>query len=176
MQLTLKDHLAYMKPIILILSLLLASELRAQKLYAFSQRIVPGTRQSTMDKDGNVTMGKRKEHWTHPLYLEIPASKKIKVTEVWLNGEKYAFDTATVTGPILEETGLSIPGRTDRTLIPETKNQLLQIMLREKINVTDKHNRKLTDRKKVVVYYTRNGKKCHLSTDNIQELPEMLMQ
>jgi hypothetical protein len=176
MQLTSKDHLAYMKPIILILSLLLAGELRAQKLYAFSQRIVPGTRQSTMEMDGNVTMGKRKERWTHPLYLEIPASKKIKVTEVWLNGERYAFDTATVTGPILEETGLSIPGQTDKTLIPATKNQLLHIIPKEKISVTNKQKRKITDRKKVVVYYTRNGKTCHLSTDKIQELSEMLMQ
>lgn len=165
-----------MKQIILILSLIFANEVQAQKLYAFTQRIVPGTRQATMDKDSNVTMGKRKELWKHLFYLKIPVRKNIKVTEVWLKGERYAFDTSTVNGPILEETGLSIPGRTDKTLIPETTNHLLQIMPREKIIVTDKHKRKLTDRKKVVVYYTRNGKICHRSTDKIQELQEMLMQ
>jgi hypothetical protein len=165
-----------MKQIMLICSLLFASEIHAQKIYAFSQRIVPGRRQATMDKDGNVTVENRKERWTHPIYLEIPPGKNIQVTEVWLRGERYSFDTSSVKGPIIEETGLAIPGQAGKTLIPATKNKILYIMPREKIEITDKTKRKIPGKKKVVVYYTKNGKTCNRSSNKIQELPEMLMQ
>jgi hypothetical protein len=165
-----------MKPILFILCLIVAGEARSQKLHAYSQRIVPGTRQATFDKDGNLNMEKRKEIWQHPLYLEIPAGKDIRVTEVWLNGERYAFDTATVKGPVVEETGLSVPGQSGKILIPSTDKKILHIMLKGKIDVTDKNKRKITGRKKVVVYYTRNGKTCYRSSNKIQELQEMLMQ
>ncbi len=169
-------HLQHMKPIILIVSLFLAHHIQAQKLYVFSQRIVPGTRQATMDKDGNVKQEKRKELWKYPLYLEIPAGKKIVITEVWLNGERYTFDTAIVKGPIHAETGLSVPGQVEKILIPATNNQILNIMPREKLNITTKDKRKITGQKKVVVCYTKNGKPGYRSSDKIQELPDMLMQ
>lgn len=165
-----------MKPIILILSLFFVSDLQAQKLHAYTQRIVPGTRQATMDKDGNVTVEKSKELWIHPLYLEIPARKNIQITEVWLNGERHAFDTSAVQAPIVEETGVTIPGQQEKILIPVSNRKILHIMPKEKNSVTDKRKRKITSRKKVVVYYTRNGKTCHRSTNKIEELPEMLMQ
>jgi hypothetical protein len=76
----------------------------------------------------------------------------------------------------MEETALAIPGHPAKTLIPATKNKLLYIIPREKANSTDTHKRNISARKKVVVYFTRNGKTCYKSSNKIDELPEMLMQ
>jgi hypothetical protein len=169
-----------MKQILLILSTLAIWDLQAQKkeikLYGFSQAISKGMRASMADEKGEINTEKKKDSKTLMIFLEAPKESKIKITELWINGEKYRFDMAPVKTPVILNTGLHMPGQKDSVLIPENNNDISRIIPGTKMEMTEKDKRKIVNRKPLVVFYTLDGKTCKRSLDKLDVLPELVME
>jgi hypothetical protein len=169
-----------MKQILLTLGLLTVLALKAQKkevkLYGFSQGVSKGIRKTTVDEKGLMTTEKKGESKTLLLYVEFPAGLKLNITELWINGEKYSFETTPVKTPVILNTGLKMPDQKETVLIPETRKEVERLIPLSKIDITEKDRRQIAKRKPVVVFYKVNGKNCKRTLDKLVALPEIVME
>ena len=162
----------------LILGLLAVLAVQAQKkeirLHGFSQGVSSGIRKTTVDEKGEMITEKKSGSKTLLLFLESPAGVKLNVTELWINGEKHRFEINPEKSRVLLNTGLSMPGQEEKTLIPKTDNQIIRIIPWEKMAITEKHKRKIVMKNPVVVFYTVNGRSCYRALDQLEILPDMV--
>jgi hypothetical protein len=169
-----------MKQLLLVLCLTLVMQLHAQKnsirVYGFSQGISAGIRPATINEKGETGIKKKATGKKYLIYLEYPAGQRLTPTELWINGEKFKFHATAVTSPVLLNTGLSMPGQKEKVLIPQTENQLWQLVPLMEMNITEKDKRNIVQQKPLVIFYSVNGKSCHLTLDSLQELPELVME
>lgn len=163
-----------------MLGLLAVLDVQAQKknvkLYGFSQGVSKGIRKSTVDEKGETMTEKKSDSKALLLFIESPAGVKLKITELWINGEKYRFEAAPVKTPVILNTGLNMPGQKETALIPETENEIIRLIPQTKIDMTEKDKRHIARDKPVVVFYTVKGKTCKRSLDKLHVLPELTME
>ncbi len=167
-----------MKVNLLILGLMISITLQAQKsgvkLYGYSQAISKGTRNTTVNENGETKMGKKSQSRSILIYLEIPSASKPDIKELWINGDRYRFEVVPENAPVLLHTGLSMPGQKEAVLIPETKNAIIRIVPFEKIASSEKDKRKIAKQKALVVFYTLNTKSGYRSLEKLEILPDMV--
>jgi hypothetical protein len=169
-----------MKQIMLLLGLLAFLTLQAQKkniqLYGFSQGVSKGIRNTSVDEKGEMNTEKKSNSKKLLLFLEFPEGSTLKITELWINGEKFHFQISPEKKNVILNTGLRMPGQQETVLVPETINTVTRLIPLTKIDVTETHVRKIAQRKPVVVFFTINGKTCNRSLDKLEEVPEMVME
>lgn len=169
-----------MKQLMIILALAGSLGVQAQKkgvrLYAFRQEVSKGISNATIDEKGETRPVKTSPVASSMIYIEFPKGTAISISELWINGKKYNFDTTTVQSPVVLNTGINMPGQQDRILIPQTSNALIRIMPKEPLDITDKNTRNLAKHNEVVVYFKRKGRECRKTVDRMQEVEKMVMQ
>jgi len=154
--------------------------LQAQKkeirLHAFSQEISRGANSAAVDEKGEIHNEKKAGAKNLFIYLEVPASENIEVTELWIKGKKYRFETRAQQSPVTLNTGLSMPGLLEKILIPPTKNVLIHITPYDQIDITEKNKRKSIKQNEIVVYFNRKGKRCQKMLEKAEEVDKMVME
>jgi hypothetical protein len=169
-----------MKQIIFIMALASGLGLQAQKkeirLHAFSQEISRGANSAVVDEKGKIHNEKKAGATNLFIYLEVPAGEDIEVSELWIKGMKYSFETRVQQSPVTLNTGLSMPGLQEKILIPPTKNVLIRITPQDQMNITDKTTRKIVKHNEIVVYFNRKGKRCQKILEKAEEVDKMVME
>ena len=110
-----------------------SSQTSAIKLYGFKQAVVSGLPPSIQtDEQGNTVPLKSKAHNNFFIYLVYSKNLNLSPVEVWMNGEQYSIKPEAVLTPveIVYDNGAS---QTEIvTLIPQTEDTTIQLILSEK--------------------------------------------
>jgi hypothetical protein len=174
------DHPIVMKQIIFLMALASGLGLQAQKkeirLHAFSQEISKGVRIVESDSNGEIHHKKTAGNRNLLIYLEVPAGDKIEIKELWVKGKQYLFESQVQQGPVTLNTGLNMPGQQEKILIPPSDNTLIRITPYGSDDITGKTTRKIAKINEVVVYFNRNGKRCHRILEKAVEVEKMVME
>jgi hypothetical protein len=142
------------------------------KVYAYKQESHSGMNRKVMDKDGKIIQGNNTTmHYF--LYLETYPGKKMRLDQVWVNGQAYSFDTMLVSTPVTIDRSIkSVGPREADTLVPSTNRVVwsINIYTVQITTPTSRYIKQLVSANEVVFAYTYNRKKYYLAVKSTQQL------
>jgi hypothetical protein len=161
----------------LVIMLLLAAQRGIAQIIlkgrAYSQAFLPGTIPVITDEQGNTKERKIEIPVSYYIYIETGKSRKIEVTDIFINGVAYTVSTERIKKTPVVITDLSEPGKPQRyTVVKKTNNQVLQIKPIEKKLI----NKPVVFIGKVEIRYKYNKKSYNYSIKTIKELPPVQAQ
>lgn len=147
-----------------------------KKIYAYKQASLPGIQPNTLESRN---IQETKTTYNYWFYFVINKSEKIKITELWIEGNKFNVKSDTVKKlPVYKITYTAASGNDTLTMVPFTKNRVLLVnpaRLAKDSTISD-YLKDLTKSHELVITYYRNGKKYYRVVKKIFELePEARM-
>jgi hypothetical protein len=148
-----------------------------KQIYAYKQASLPGIQPNTLEGRG---IQETKTTYNYWFYFIIQRSEKIKVTELWIEGNKFSVRSDTVKKlPVYKITYTAASGNDTLTMVPFTKNTVLLVnpaRLAKESKTISNYLSDLTKSHELVITYYRNGKKYYRVVKKIFELePEARM-
>ena len=156
---------------------LLAASVSAQtvKVYAYSQPGLKGVNQKDIvAENGQEIKVDPSSSNNYLLYFTYSGTAPIKISGVWLNGKAYNVKTEPIkkTPVELKDDNATEDSKTI-TLVPKTKNKVIQLTLSSKIDNPAKLSgakKKDVESSELVVSYSVNGKKLYKTVKKITVL------
>lgn len=138
------------------------------KLYAYQQKVSKGANFSTSDKK---TLPTIKQY----VFIEVRNNKNITISRVWLNGKKIAFDTLMVNSPFIVEKSVKFGKKAYYdTLVPETKNNIIQIVTNPALEIASQKIPSCYKKYQLLIEYKAGYRRYFLGSTSLKELdPEV---
>lgn len=151
-----------------------------KKIYAFKQASLPGIKPNFSNENDIISSNeqiKKQEYrpsYNYWIYFEHSSSETIKITDVWLNGIRYEYQTETVKSlPVYKLIFTGLEHNDTTVLVPTTSNKVLQVVLKnisEKKAPVSNSIKKLVKENELLICYELNGKKYYKVIKEIKEL------
>jgi hypothetical protein len=136
-------------------------------IHAFKQRVVEGKNDAYKKQ--------RSQRTLYHIYVEQQPNQPIIITSLWINGQQYSFDTASVVTPVMIEETLRLPSKKETTqLVAATSNKVVRLVQLKPLSA----GRKQPSRYKqyeVLIAYTA-GNKTYYAGSKFKELQPKLMR
>jgi hypothetical protein len=160
---------------LLLIALICCSAMFAQpavKIYAYSQVTTGGMKPSdVVTENGEKIKAESKSPLSYLLYFTYSGSAPVKITGIWINQKAYNVKTGVIKKtPVTIPENNAIENSKNITLVPKTKNKVLQLELASPI--TDPvslsgDKKKAVKESELVITYTVNGKKYYKAVKKI---------
>ena len=162
----------------LFITLIFCSALFAQpvvKIYAYSQETTPGMKRSdVIEEGGEKIKNDAKSPVAYHLYFTYSGSAAVKITGAWINKKAYNVKTDVVKKtPVVIPENNAIEQSKNITLVPKTKNKVLQVNLASLMNDAGSltgAKKKAVEESELVISYMVNGKKYYKAVKKITML------
>ncbi|MFI5133003.1 MAG: hypothetical protein ACHQEB_01640 [Chitinophagales bacterium] len=171
-----------MKRILLLLLVFFSggSIISAQKtpiinLYAFSQQVLPGMRQSSIaQENGGEIKQAPVEKINYFFYAEQTRSSKVIINAIWVKGKKYAAKTDSISKTPVEITIIDSTSKPEKiTLVPASVNKILLIIPAGSPETAAQPSgslKKLVKKSELVVVYQWKGEIYYSTVQKIKKL------
>ena len=171
-----KTHLLFLLTLVYFTASFSQKTNSAKKIYAYKQASLPGIQPNTLEsKDVRET----KTTYNYWFYFVTQRSEKIKVTELWIEGNRFNVKGDTVKKlPVYRITYTAAAGNETLTLVPFTKNTVLLVNpsgLAKETKPISNYLSSLTKSNELVITYYRNRKKHYKVVKKIYELEPVAM-
>lgn len=160
----------HLMPVVICLMLVIqatAQSYPVKATYAYKQKVAPGKNDAFKKQ--------RTQQTQHFIYLELQPDQFISVASLWINGQQYTFDTASVVTPVLIDESIQFPGKRNTVeLVPATSNKVLNIHSLQPIEKGRKQPSYLKKYEVLIGYIS--GNKTYYVGSKLQELQPKLMK
>lgn len=151
---------AFLVFIMVLVSLTVMAQTDKVKLYGYAQPVIGGIPSNTpFDEKGNSAATTKKSHANYLFYIAYPKNIMVYPLELWMYGEAYTINVQPVITPveILYDNGSFDPQKV--TLVPETEDTCLQLLLTDKLVIKNTTVKKsLIENNDLVIVYRMKGK------------------
>lgn len=163
--------------IFLLLLLPFTNLFSQKKIYAYKQASLPGIQPNMLESRDIQEIKTKYNYW---FFFILKRSKRINVTELWIDGNKFNSKSDTVKRlPVYKIAYTAASGNDSLTMVPYTKNSVLLINPDGVSNESNPNSNCLSHLIKsheLVITYYRNGNKHYKKVKKIVELePEARM-
>ena len=158
--------------ILLMLSLNLFSQ-PTIRVFAFEQENLPGTRPSGVTDENGNPVQKAAAKKNYFIFLSFNKAYSIAPAQIFIRGRAFTIKTTMVKKTPVQYINNNIPAKPEKiTLVPATKNKVLELQLNETPAGNKKTTdiQKLTDKNEVVIVYLWKNKKYFLTLKKLKKL------
>ncbi|MBS4063519.1 MAG: hypothetical protein KGZ74_03120 [Chitinophagaceae bacterium] len=136
-------------------------------IHAFKQRVVEGKNDAYKKQ--------RSQRTLYHIYLEQQPNTFITITSVWINGQQYSFDTASVVTPVMIEETLRLPSKKETTkLVAATSNKVVRLVQLKPMSTGRKQPSRFQYYELLIAYTV--GNKTYYAGSKFKELQPKLMR
>ena len=174
-------NLTLMKKTFLIVSFIIiawsaTSQDGVKNAYAYQRTALPGVApRKTIDESGNEIARPVKPMVNYFIYFEAKPGENLAPYQIWIDGKPFKATTEIVSSPVIMQR--SHPGEGPDTLVRKTSNAVMRILQGEELKVkADSKVLKHMKGSKIVVEYTRKGKRCFYQIKEFKKLPPQVLQ
>ena len=162
------------KKLSLFILLLLSLNLFSQpiiRVFAFEQENLPGTKPSGVTDENGKRVQKAAAKKNYFIFLSCDKAYSIAPTQVFIRNRAFTTKTTLVKKTPVQYINNNIPAKPEKiTLVPATKNKVLELQLDETPVEMTSATQKLTDKNDVVIVYLWKNKKYFLTVKKLKKL------
>lgn len=157
---------------ILVICLMLGVAVTAQRyplkaIHAYKQRVLEGKNDALKKQ--------RKTKTLFHIYIEQQPLQLITITSLWINGQQYSFDTASVVTPVTFEETLSFPSKKTTTeLVAASNNKVFRLQQLKPLTDGRAQPSHLKQYEVVIKYVS--GNKTYYAGSKLKELQPKVMK
>lgn len=145
------------------------------KVYAYSQSLLPGARPENIPmENGGELKVKREEKLNYFFYAEQKRSAKIKITDIWIKGEKFSFRTDSISKTPVEITSGNAEGTSKKIILKPSAGNFFLLITPGAIVKTEKNASgkigKLLLKNELVLRYQWRENTYYFSVEKIKKL------
>ncbi len=156
--------------ILLMLSLNLFSQ-PIIRVFAFEQENLPGTKPSGVTDENGKRVQKAAAKKNYFIFLSFDKAYSLAPAQIFIRNTAFTTKTTVVRKTPVQYINNNIPAKPEKiTLVPATKNKVLELQLDETPVEMTSATQKLTDKNDVVIVYLWKNKKYFLTVKKLKKL------